>query len=225
VGFPSLRHNIFVTNGARLSVSDIQTDTGDSYFIYVAENSGADVSGVKSPLFVPSLLSVQPPSLSEETMTTFAFTGKSFYPCRLLMRFYRDEPSNSIPEIFTLNIPDESTATVTLANSLFEVSGKYYAYFLYGPGQNLQTPPIQMLTGSPSSSSGNDSTILTGLIIGVVIGVIAIIGLVLVVVIVLVWRYRIRKRWSTESQAELSGMMPGESSKVCINVYMNNNNY
>jgi hypothetical protein len=46
IGFPNLRHNIFLTDGAVLNVTRINVDTGDSKFIYISEGSGARVVGV-----------------------------------------------------------------------------------------------------------------------------------------------------------------------------------
>jgi hypothetical protein len=43
-----------------------------------------------------------------------------------------------------LNVPDENTATITLLNSLFSVEGRYFGYFIYGVGMNLETPPVEL---------------------------------------------------------------------------------
>jgi hypothetical protein len=211
-GFPNLRHNVFVSNNAQVNVLSIFTDTGNSYFIYISETSGGAVPNIVSPLFTPVLRSAQPPSLSAGEYTMFAFTGASLYPCGLYFNFYRDDPSNVQSQPIVLNVPDENTATVTLANSLFAEEGRYFGYLVYGPGARLQTPPVEMLVGSTAPSQPNRRG--GGLGGGVVGAVVAIAALVVVIVLFLLWRWRIKQRWITQTESELFGALPGEDAKV-----------
>jgi hypothetical protein len=110
--FPSLRHNIFAFNRAEINVVSVFTDTGDSLFIYTSENCGCVVNNVGVPLFVPIFTSAQPSTLSSGSITTFAFTGGSLYPCGLYFNFYRDDISTVQPVPILMNVVDESTAAV-----------------------------------------------------------------------------------------------------------------
>jgi hypothetical protein len=216
LGFSNLRHNVFVTNAAEITITNgLQVDTGVSNFIYVAENGGAVVKSSTNdsfiPLFVPTLESAQPPSLNlNETTTTFAFTGTYLYPCGLFFNFYR-EGQDAQPTLIPLNVPDETTATASLLNELFSESGKYYGYFVYGPGLKYNTSKIELL-GSSKESKSNPA----GLIVGIVIAIVAVLAVLFVVIFFLAWRYRIQKRWSTESASERSGALAGESTKVFV---------
>jgi hypothetical protein len=214
-GFVNLRHNIFISNGAELAVKGVEVDTQNSYFIYTAENSGVVVNNVESPLFVPVFESAQPSSLMEGDTTPFVFTGGYLYPCGLYFNFYRDDITNSQPAPISLNVPDETTATVTLPNNLFLGGGRYFGYFVYGPGLKLRTPPVELLVGSASSEGKGGSA---GLVVGIVIAIIAVVAVLFVVMFFLAWRYRIQKRWSTESAAERSRALIGESSKVYLSL-------
>jgi hypothetical protein len=47
VGFPNLRHNVFVSNGAVVSVVSMRVDTDPSYFVYISDDgSNSAVSGL-----------------------------------------------------------------------------------------------------------------------------------------------------------------------------------
>jgi hypothetical protein len=209
-GFPSLRHNVFMSNNARVTVSGLQTDTGDSSFIYTSEVNGGVVNGLEdSPLFVPVFSSAQPSSLSDGETTIFAFSGRFIFPCGLFFNFYRGDESTAQLTPIALNIPDENTATTTLNNSLFSDGGSYYGYFMYGPGLSFKTPTVRLLAGPSSQSKAG-----AGLVVGIVIAVIAVLALVFVIIFFFAWRYRIQKRWTTESAAERSGAPAGESTKV-----------
>jgi hypothetical protein len=212
-GFPNLRHNIYVLNFAVINVSSLIVDTGNSYFIYVAENSGCIINNIPSPLFVPVFTSAQPPALSNDTVTTFAFTGSYLYPCGLYFNFYRDDKSNIQLAPIPLNVADENTATVTLSNSLFETPGRYYGYFVYGDKLSFETPTVELLVGGNIASQSKN---VTGLVVGIVIAVVAVVALVIVISVFLGWRYQIQKRWRTESASELAGGAPNEVGKVIV---------
>jgi hypothetical protein len=210
--FPNLRHNVFASNNAQLNVQSISADTGDSYFIYAAENSNVVINNVQSPLFIPVFLSAQPPSLSNDTLTTFAFTGRFLYPCDLYFNLYRDEPSNILSEALLLNVADENTATTSLSNSLFSVEGRYFGYFIYGPRLSLRTPAVELLVDSSQESQKGAPA---GLIVGIVLAVVAVAFLLIIIVIFLLWRWKIQKMQTTETERELMAVA-GEGAKVSM---------
>jgi hypothetical protein len=98
VGFPTLRHNVYVSNNSEVVVSNPKADTGASNFIYLANTTGdtSQVSGVAAPLFVPRLTSASPTDLSKEMVTTFVLSGDNLYPCGLQIAIYKGGTSNEI---------------------------------------------------------------------------------------------------------------------------------
>jgi hypothetical protein len=93
-GFPNLRHNVFVSNGAVVSVFDPRADTNSSNFIYLSNVGGVPSVNLNSPMFVPSVKSASPTSFPDGTLFTLTLTGESFYPCGLQLNIYRNNTSN-----------------------------------------------------------------------------------------------------------------------------------
>jgi hypothetical protein len=93
-GFPSLRHNIFISNGANLTTTESILDTGTSNFIYVSSDSSVSNVNLKAPMFVPYLKSVSPSKKPSTPNIEFTFTGSYFYPCNLQVNIYKTTPTN-----------------------------------------------------------------------------------------------------------------------------------
>jgi hypothetical protein len=208
--FPNIRHNVFATNGAIVNIESMTVDSEDSFFVYGSDN--VRISGLDIPLFVPYFESISPSLLSEGLSTTFAFSGRSFYPCGLMLIIARDAEGNTLVGEFPTSVHDENTSTVTLENTLFDGTDNYYAYFVYGPNYQYRTKSVRFFEAGPSSKGKNN---LAGLVVGVVIAFIAVVIVIVVVMIFVIWRYRLRKRWSEESKSEQMGISHGESTKVC----------
>jgi hypothetical protein len=102
-GFPNLRHNIFISGSAKVTVDNVSVDTYPSYFMYLSNDNGVpavyypDGSKLKAPLFVPSLSSVSPTNRIS-TPAIFTFTGSRIFPCDLKVRVYKSS-IYSVPEV------------------------------------------------------------------------------------------------------------------------------
>jgi hypothetical protein len=216
-GFPNLRHNIFASNGAVVNITSMTVDSGQSFFVYASDDySNVRINGLDTPLFVPTIASAQPSALSPGESTTFAFSGGSLYPCGLYLNVSRDADGNSLVGSFIANVHDESTATFTIRNDVFEGTDSYYAFFVYGPDYAYRTKAIQLFVDGQLSRENN----VVGLVVGIVIAIIAVVAVLLVVVVFLGWRYRLRQRWSTESKNEQMGMSGEETRQVGSMVFL-----
>jgi hypothetical protein len=102
-GFPTLRHNMFISGSANVTVDDLSVDTDTSYFMYLSNDNGIpgiyylDGSKLKAPLFVPSLSSISP-TYRVSTPAIFTFTGSGIFPCDLKVRIYKSSV-DSVPEV------------------------------------------------------------------------------------------------------------------------------
>jgi hypothetical protein len=214
-GFSDLRHNVFVSNNAKVIVSDLQPDTGKSNFIYVSELLGGAVQGVDAPLFVPTITSALPPTLSPELNTTFLFSGTMLFPCGLQLYVYRDSETNLKVQGMEVSIPEQTTVSAVLDNSLFDEPGTYYAYLTYGPNYSFRTDSVALLQDYSNIEELKKKELsvggIVGIVIGVVIAVLAIITIVIVVVVFLLWRRKRKIRETTESGAE---RIPGSSQSM-----------
>jgi hypothetical protein len=102
-GFPNLRHNVFISGVANVTVDNLSTDTDTSYFIYLTNDNGIpgvysfDGTKLQAPLFVPSLSSISPTD-RVPTPDVFTFSGSRIFPCDLKVRIYKSS-TDSVPEV------------------------------------------------------------------------------------------------------------------------------
>ncbi|KAH7829857.1 uncharacterized protein MONOS_1445 [Monocercomonoides exilis] len=209
--FQSFRKNIACSKG-KISVEKMRGDGSDlDHPLFLRSDDctlDGDLPALDSPFFMPVLDSVALANDTETQTTKLTFKGKLFIPCSLSFEIVfkkKGEIQKSNPYNFSL-ISNENTIEMNISSAELQrskdddsdevgvrlvflraenqyVTGKYIS-LIKDPGEKPDEPTVD-----PKKEENKNNS--TGLIIGLVVGLIGIIAFVIVVLLLLLQR---RKR-------------------------------
>lgn len=211
--YSHVRHNVYATNSAQVTVSGIDSDVSDALFINAEPNS--QVVGIDSPLFVPILSQI---IINESSggRTTFSLFGSNFFPCGIMFNWgLEDSIDQNSRDSIPLDIRSETNALVTIDSGLIKGNGVYLGYIVYGTSNQLQTPPVYMWVvsgGSSDDDSSSKSKANSSVIAPIIILAVVVIALIVILIAaVVLWRKNERKmRLSEETMMSPDLIVSGD---------------